>query len=83
MEREVLKQWVLNEIKSDPMLYGKVGAELNISPSSLPRLIYLKDSRLTQIGVLRILVEHFREKNKHFLFQDDLLEFEKQPVKVI
>jgi len=73
MEREVLKQGVLDKIKSDPMLYGKIGAELKISPTSLPRLIYDKDNRLTQRGVLRILCEHLKIKK-----QDDLLE--KEPV---
>ena len=69
MEREVLKQGILDKIKSDSMLYGKVGAELKISPASLPRLIYDKDNRLTQRGVLRILSEHLKIKN-----QNDLLE---------
>ena len=69
MEREVLKQSVLDKIKSDSMLYGKVGAELKISPASLPRLIYDKDNRLTQRGVLRILSEHLNIEN-----QNDLLE---------
>jgi hypothetical protein len=71
MEREVLKQEILDRIKSDSMLYGKVGAELKISPASLPRLIYDKDNRLTQRGVLRILSEHLNIEN-----QDDLLETE-------
>ena len=71
MEREVLKQAVLDKIKSDSMLYGKVGAELKISPASLPRLIYDKDNRLTQRGVLRILCEHLNIEN-----QNDLLEVE-------
>lgn len=69
MEREVLKQDILNKIKSDSMLYGKIGAELKMSPTSLPKLIYDKDNRLTQRGVLRILCEHLNIIN-----QDDLLE---------
>jgi hypothetical protein len=68
MEREVLKQGILNEIKRDPMLYGKIGAELKMSPTSLPKLIYDKDNRLTQRGVLRILSEHLN------INQEDLLE---------
>lgn len=69
MEREVLKQNILDRIKRDPMLYGKVAAELKISPTSLPRLIYDKDNRLTQRGVLRILSDHLNMAN-----QNDLLE---------
>lgn len=68
MEREVLKQDILNKIKSDSMLYGKIGAELKMSPTSLPKLIYDKDNRLTQRGVLRILSEHLNVN------QEDLLE---------
>lgn len=69
MEHEVLKQDILNKIKNDPMLYGKVAAELEISPASLPRLIYDKDKRLTQFGVLRILCEHLGIDN-----MDNILE---------
>ena len=74
MEREVLKQDILDKIKSVPMLYGKVGEELKISPASLPRLIYDKDNRLTQRGVLRILCEHLKIEN-----QEDLLEVITEP----
>jgi hypothetical protein len=74
MEREVLKQDILDKIKTDPMLYGKVAAELKISPASLPRLIYDKDNRLTQRGVLRILSEHLTIET-----QDDLLETISEP----
>ena len=74
MEREVLKQDVLNKIKNDPMLYGKVAAELEISPASLPRLIYDKDNRLTQRGILRILSEHLKIEN-----HNDLLEMVTEP----
>jgi len=69
MEREVLKQEYLDKIKSEPMLYGKVCAELKISPASLPRLIYDRDNRLTQVGVLNILCDHLKVASK-----DDLLE---------
>jgi hypothetical protein len=72
MEREVLKQWVLDKIKSDAMLYGKIGAELKMSPASLPKLIYDKDNRLTQRGVLRILSEHLNIENKEDLLETEL-----------
>ena len=69
MEREGLKQDILNKIKSDPMLYGKIAAELRLSPTTLPKLIYDRDNRLTQRGVLRILSEHLNVGNS-----EDLLE---------
>lgn len=68
MERQVLKQEILDEIKRDSMLYGKIGAELDISPASLPRLLYSNDKRLTQINVIRILSEHLK------IDQNDLFE---------
>jgi hypothetical protein len=68
MEQQVLKQEILDEIKRDSMLYGKIGAELDISPTSLPRLLYSNDKRLTQINVLRILSEHLK------INQNDLFE---------
>jgi hypothetical protein len=69
MERQVLKQGILDEIKKDAMLYGKIGAELGISPTSLPRLLYSNDKRLTQINVLRILCEHLKIEDQNDLFE--------------
>lgn len=68
MRQDVLKKAILDRIKTDPMLYGKVAAELAISPASLPRLIYDNDKKLTQAGVLRVLRDHLNSSN------DDLLE---------
>lgn len=63
----VLKQEVLAAIKSDSILYGKIGGELNMSPASLPRLIYDNDKRLTQAGVLKILSKHLGKKQSELI----------------
>jgi len=67
MERTGLKQDVLKSIKSDSMLYGKVGDELNMAPTSLLKLLYDNDKRLTQIGVLKILSKHLGKKQNELL----------------
>jgi len=51
----VLKQDILNRIKSDPILYGKVASEVGVVPMTLPRLLYSNDPRLTQAGILEII----------------------------
>jgi hypothetical protein len=43
-----------------------------MSPASLPKLIYDKDNRLTQRGVLRILSEHLNIENKEDLLETEL-----------
>lgn len=60
MEQIKLKKEVLDFVKSNPTVYGKVSEELGIAPSTLPRLIYAHDARLTQLGILRILGEHLK-----------------------
>ena len=52
MDRIKLKQEILDEIKTNPILYGEVANALNIAPLSLPRLLKDNDSKLTQAQVL-------------------------------
>lgn len=61
MGQIVLKQEIVDKIKTDAELFGKVATVLDISPLSLPRLLYANDIKLTQAGVLRILCEHLGE----------------------
>ena len=58
METIVLKQQIVDKITADGALFGKIAEELNIAPVSLPRLLYKKDQRLTQSGVLKIIRAH-------------------------
>lgn len=54
----VIKKEVLDIIKSDGTLFGKIANELKISPVSLPRILYANEVKLTQMGVLKILIDH-------------------------
>lgn len=67
---EVLRQEILDKIKTDPMLYGKVAAELKLSPTSMPRLIYDNSPKFTQSGVLKIIREHLKVKKDSDLLQE-------------
>ena len=58
MENNGLRKEIVDKIKSDPILYGKVAAALEISPTTLPRLLYANDGKLTQASVLMVLREH-------------------------
>lgn len=51
----VLKQNIVDQVKSDAMLYGKVATALNVAPLSLPRLLNSRDKKLTQANVLAVL----------------------------
>lgn len=67
MENAGLKSEVLDKIKSDPILYGRVAEALSISPTTLPRLIYANDAKLTQINVLMVLSEHLKTDQSDLL----------------
>lgn len=58
MDRLILKQEVLEAIKKDGLLYGKVAVALDRTPGSLRKILADNDEKLTQAGVLRILREH-------------------------
>jgi hypothetical protein len=65
---QVLKQEILDNIKRDPILFGRVAEALGVAPTTLPRIIYDNDRKLTQIGVLKVLGKHLKKS------QNDLLE---------
>jgi hypothetical protein len=67
MERIGLKQDVIASIKSNSLLYGKVGNELKMAPTTLIKLLYDNDKRLTQAGVLKILGKHLGKKQNELL----------------
>jgi hypothetical protein len=69
MESIVLKQDIIEDIKKDAFLFGKIAQALNVVPSSLINILRVNSSKLTQIIVLKILCEHLNIEN-----QEDLLE---------
>ena len=54
----VLKQEIVERIKSDTVLFGKIAEKLGVRLVSLPQILYANPERLTQAGVLRIIREH-------------------------
>lgn len=66
----VLKQSILDKIKDDAELYGKVATELDVKPLSLPRILKENNKKLTQAGVLRILREHLGEMQDSELLEE-------------
>ncbi len=58
MDRLILKKEVVEEIKYDAVLYGKVAASLGIGAPSLRFVLARNHIKLTQASVLRILREH-------------------------
>lgn len=62
MERPILKQEIVDKIKSDQILFGKVAYALGVSVLSLQRILLNNEARLTQFSVLKVLREHLNLK---------------------
>lgn len=58
MENNGLDPKILDKIKRDPILFGKVANALCVAPTTLPRLLSANDAKLTQAKVLIVLREH-------------------------
>lgn len=67
MAQLILQPWVIDAIKANATLYGKVAESLRIAPASLPRLLYRNDERLTQATVLAILRSELDCKDNELL----------------
>lgn len=70
MDRLILKQEIVDTIKKDGLLYGKVAAALDRTPGSLRKILVDNDEKLTQAGVLRILREHLGIKKDMELLEE-------------
>lgn len=76
MGKLVLKKEILDKVKKDPVLYGRVAESVGVSAFSLPGLIYNNSQKLTQAYVLNTIREHLN------LPQDtELLEEMQEPAK--
>jgi hypothetical protein len=69
MDKAVLKQEIVDVIKSDPLLYGEVANALGVAPMSLTRILKANDKRLTQFSVLQIIRKHTGERQDKNLLQ--------------
>lgn len=67
MENIVLNETALKAIKDNYKLFGEVSYLLDVSPISLPRLLYCNDARLTQAGILKLLREELKCDDKKLL----------------
>lgn len=63
MEKIVLKDEILDTIKSDPVLFGGVAKAVGVSVYTLPKLIKENDPRLTQANVLKVIADHLGEQD--------------------
>lgn len=70
MNRLILKQEVLDAIKKDGFLYGKVAVALNRTPGSLRKILAENDQKLTQASVLRIIKEHLGKSEDNELLEE-------------
>jgi hypothetical protein len=66
----VLKSGIVEKIKTVPKLYGDVADALNITPMSLPRLLYENSPKLTQASVLRVIKNHLGELEDSELLEE-------------
>ena len=68
MEKIVLKEDILDKIKSDEVLRGLVADAIGISITSMPRLLYGNDQKLTTASVLKVLRGYLKKsKDKELL----------------
>lgn len=62
MDRLILKQDIVDRIKEDQLLYGKVAYVLGIGAPSLRAVLRANHEKLTQAAVLRVLRDHLGKK---------------------
>jgi len=60
MDKLILKPAVIDKIRKDPILYGKIASVLGITPMSLPRVLASKSIRLTEALVLQVLRDYLK-----------------------
>lgn len=74
MELLILKQEIVDKVKEDQILYGKVAKALGIGAPSLIYLLRVNSTKLTQASVMMVLKDHLNIK------KDSELLTEMQPV---
>ena len=60
MAKLVLKQEILEKVKTDPVLFGEVMEELDTTPSYGLQLLKNNSIKLTQAGVLQIIKDYLK-----------------------
>lgn len=67
MDNRPLRQEIVEVIKNDPILYGKVAAALYIKPISLTYLLNNNNVKLTRPPVLKVLRERLKLQDNELL----------------
>ena len=67
MENIVLNQWVVDKIKTEPILFGQVAQALDLKPLSLFKVLSENHPKLTQAGVMKVLREYLRVQDSELL----------------
>ena len=73
MEKLILKNEIVTQIKKDPILFGKVASILGIGAPSLPRVLASNSFRLTEASCLKVLREHLGIKKDSEMLTDKSL----------
>lgn len=81
MEKIVLKDEILEKIKSDQILFGKVAATLGLSVRTMSDLLPKNPPRFATASVLNVILEHVKdEKDNAFFTYEDLTKEIFEPV---
>jgi hypothetical protein len=67
MENIILKQDIVDKIKTDPILFGQVSQALDIKPISLYNVLAQNHIKLTQAGVMIVLREYLGVQDSELL----------------
>lgn len=70
MEKLILKQEIVDKVRTDQILFGKVAYALGVNVLSLNRILLNNDPRLTQYSVLKVLREHLNLKQDRELLTE-------------
>lgn len=69
MEQLILKQKIVEAIKKDTILYGKVAFILGVSIRSMERILIANRPELTQAAILKLLKDHLGKKQDSELLE--------------
>jgi hypothetical protein len=74
MENIVLKQQIVDKIKEDPILFGRVAQALDLKPISLYNVLAQNHIKLTQAGVMMVLREYLGVQDNELLETLELMQ---------
>lgn len=75
MGKKRLKSWVIERIRGNGTLYGKIADAIGVRPATMPNLIRQNSEKLTILGAIVVLREELGVQDS------ELIEYEEAPVK--